>query len=145
MNLEVLYGNYIRYFNIFTTGGPGDIENPCTPEARNSGHFHHPYPPDQSKYIQCTEWGNYHLMSCYSGVWDSETFTCKYNSHYGNGGGNGQSMTAGTNYAGFDNDNQGGNGGNQAVRKNQQGNGGSNQQFTQNKTAGWKPQSVAWF
>ena len=42
------------------TSLPGS--NPCTQDALNRGQRFFPYPPDEHKYIACTEWPNYGVI-----------------------------------------------------------------------------------
>lgn len=41
---------------------PGTYYNPCTAEQISRGNFFFPYPGDDSKYIQCTEWPNFAVV-----------------------------------------------------------------------------------
>ncbi|KAK7094795.1 uncharacterized protein [Littorina saxatilis] len=52
-------------------------DNPCTPETRAKGQFYFPYSSDETKFIQCNEWGKYWVMPCAPGtVWSQDAYTC---------------------------------------------------------------------
>ncbi|XP_070177038.1 uncharacterized protein [Littorina saxatilis] len=56
---------------------PGALGNPCTPQAIANGWFYFTYNPDQTKFIQCDEWGNAWVMPCApTTIWSQGHYTC---------------------------------------------------------------------
>lgn len=50
--------------------------NPCTAENAQNGKFYFPY-SDPSKFVQCGQWGQCHIMPCPRGLnWDQTTLQC---------------------------------------------------------------------
>ncbi|KAK7095218.1 uncharacterized protein [Littorina saxatilis] len=71
------------FTSVCTCGGGNDDDpapstgNPCTPEAIANGQFYFTYSPDDTKFIQCDEWGQSWVMPCAPGtVWSQDAYTC---------------------------------------------------------------------
>ncbi|XP_025113984.1 uncharacterized protein LOC112576009 [Pomacea canaliculata] len=60
---------------------PGTYYNPCTAEQISRGNFFFPYPGDDSKYIQCTEWPNFAVVKDCAPYhkWEQRVLNCIYN------------------------------------------------------------------
>jgi len=53
-----------------------DDNNPCTPENAEKGQFYFPH-EDPTEFVQCSEWGQCHIMSCGPGtVWNPDILNC---------------------------------------------------------------------
>ena len=50
--------------------------NPCTPENAADGVFYFPH-HDSDKFVQCSEWGQCHVMQCSPGLeWNTDVNNC---------------------------------------------------------------------
>jgi len=54
-----------------------EVVNPCTPDGLYTLQYYHPYPNDDSRFIECDPWGQMYVKMCPEGSkWNSWISTC---------------------------------------------------------------------